>query len=44
MFTEVNCSGLKDSRINEQLLLAVLKMFIRDSERDTEKEREKIHR
>lgn len=32
MFTEIHCSGLKDSRFNEQLLLAALKMFVRDSE------------
>lgn len=32
MFTEINCSGLKDSRFNEQLLLAGLKMLGRDSE------------
>lgn len=34
MFTEINCSGLKDSRFNEQLLLAGLKMLGRDSEGD----------
>lgn len=33
MFTEIHCSGLKDSRFNEQLLLAGLKMFVRDSDR-----------
>lgn len=34
MFTKINCSGLKDSRFNEQLLLAGLKTLGRDSEGD----------
>lgn len=38
MFTEVNCSGLKDSRFNEQLLLAALKMFVRETQRKRERE------
>lgn len=37
MFTEVNCSGLKDSRFNEQLLLAALKMFVRETQRERER-------
>lgn len=41
MFTEINCSGLKDPRFNEQLLLAALKTFVRDGERHREKERER---
>lgn len=34
MFTEINCSSLKDSRFNEQLLLAGLKMLGGGSEGD----------
>lgn len=35
MFTEINHSGVKDSRFNEQLLLAALKMQWIDRGRQT---------
>lgn len=41
MFTEINHSGLKDSRFNEQLLLAALKMLCIDREGDRQSGGEK---
>lgn len=39
MFNQITCSGLKDLRFNEQLLLAALKMFVRERDAHTERER-----
>lgn len=38
MFNQITCSGPKDLRFNEQLLLAALKMFVREKETHTQKE------